>query len=147
MALSTQLQLWFKGKNCRPYVAPVDVFWPSKEDQKEDEVDTVTQPDLFVLCDSSKRHEYGIRGAPDFIIEILSPSTAYKDETQKLRLHEKHKVKEYWIVNPDTLEAFLYILKSDGLYGLPRVASLAHGVPVETHAGLSLRVTEQDLSL
>ncbi|RKX97501.1 MAG: hypothetical protein DRZ90_06090 [Spirochaetes bacterium] len=61
---------------------------------KEDEIDTVVQPDMSVICDSSKIMDKGCLGAPDLIIEILSPSTSKKD------LYEKHGVKEYWIVDP-----------------------------------------------
>ena len=79
--------------------APFDVRFPENDEADED-VASVVQPDIVVICDPSKLDERGCRGAPDFIVEILSPSTAAKDQIQKLELYEKSGVTEYWIVHP-----------------------------------------------
>ena len=141
--LYAYLDQFFAGKPCRPYIAPVDVFLP-EGDEALDETDAVVQPDIFVVCDKSKLIEEGVRGAPDFVIEILSPSTALKDQTEKRMLYEARGVREYWIVNPITMETFIYILK-DGTYGLPTVAGLLDRVPVSSFPGLELRVRPEDL--
>lgn len=137
------LDTYFAGKPCRPYIAPVDVFLPDA-DEPLDEVEHVVQPDAFVVCDKSKLIDEGVRGAPDFIIEVLSPSTAMKDQTEKRRLYESHGVREYWIVNPETLEAFIYLLK-DGRYALPSAADLRQATAVSIFAGLELKVRPEDM--
>ncbi len=134
---------YFYDKPCRPYISPIDVFWSKLDDL--DEEDTVTQPDLLVVCDPSKLVDEGIRGAPDFIVEVLSPHTAFKDQTQKRAIHEKHGVREYWVVNPDTFETFIYTLRPEGNYGLPRSADLRSPVSVSIFPGLELCVRVEDL--
>jgi Uma2 family endonuclease len=104
---------FLQKKKCRTFVAPVDVFLP-KGDPKSS--DTVVQPDVFVVCDPDKIKDDGIHGAPDFIVEVLSDSTAYKDMTAKKELYERSGVREYWIVNPGSGSVFTYVLL-DGRYG------------------------------
>ena len=86
---------FLKNKKCRAFSAPFDVRLPDMEKTADSETFTVVQPDITVICDENKIDERGCKGAPDVVIEILSQSTAYRDETEKLRLYEKHKVKEY----------------------------------------------------
>ena len=138
MQLSRQLDAFFEGKPCRPLAAPLDVFWPEEDSDDLDATETVTQPDLLVVCDPTKLTEDGVRGAPDFVIEILSPTTAYKDQTEKRELHERHGVREFWLINPKTFEVMIYTLK-DGAYGLPQMASLRNPVPVGIFPGLELK--------
>ncbi|OHD23586.1 MAG: hypothetical protein A2Y38_07935 [Spirochaetes bacterium GWB1_59_5] len=101
------------GKSCQPFVAPVDVFLPKGDPESSD---TVVQPDVFVVCDPDKIKDDGIHGAPDFIVEVLSDSTAYKDMTAKKALYEHSGVREYWLVNPGSGSVFRYVLK-DGHFG------------------------------
>ena len=97
--LFTELNKFLKGKPCRPFVAPVDVFlFPEAADE---EADDVIQPDVMVVCDRGKIHDDGIHGAPDWVAEILSPSTTHKDLGEKRDLYERAGVKEYWLLNPD----------------------------------------------
>ena len=98
-----------KLKGCEFFEAPTDVVL--------DEYNIV-QPDLFIVCDKSKITEDNIKGAPDLIIEIVSPLTAYKDTKIKKDLYEKFGVKEYIIVFPDLFLVERYVLK-DGSYGVP----------------------------
>jgi Uma2 family endonuclease len=109
-----------KGASCKVYAAPFDVRLP-EGDEPDDDVCNVVQPDIVVVCDFGKLDKKGCSGAPDFIVEIISPSTAGKDHIQKLRLYEKHGVKEYWIVHP--LDSFLTvrILQQNGKYGNPMI--------------------------
>ncbi len=141
--LAALLDTFFAGKPCRPHIAPVDVFLDA-EDGILEEAELVVQPDLLVVCDPSKLMEEGIRGAPDFIIEILSPTSALRDQTEKREIYEKYGVREYWVVNPKTLEVFMYTLKG-GEYGLPVPASLKTSVPVGIFPGLSLKLRVEDL--
>jgi Uma2 family endonuclease len=102
-----------EAKACQPFIAPIDVFLPGVLDDSDD---TVVEPDVLVVCDPAKVREDGIHGSPDFIVEVLSPSTAYKDMGRKKELYEKAGVREYWLVNPETGSVFRYLL-SDGRYG------------------------------
>lgn len=97
--LITEIRLFLRGKPCKAYDAPFDVLLPQM-DESEDDVDTVVQPDLSVFCDRTKITERGARGAPDLVMEILSPSTSKKDLNDKFRLYEKHGVREYWVIDP-----------------------------------------------
>lgn len=75
----------------------------------EDDADTVVQPDVSVICDESKLTDQGCTGAPDFVVEILSPATAFKDMDEKCRLYEHHGVREYLIVNPANETVMVYV--------------------------------------
>jgi Uma2 family endonuclease len=98
-------------KTCETFVAPIDVFLSGQAD----EADTVVQPDVLVVCDPAKVADDGIRGAPDFVAEILSDSTAYKDLNEKRGLYERAGVREYWIVRPDDGGVLAWRL-ADGRY-------------------------------
>ncbi|MDA3939576.1 MAG: Uma2 family endonuclease [Spirochaetia bacterium] len=108
--LTLEVGSFLKGESCDLFVAPFDVRFVKDENQKDQDIFITLQPDLSVICDKSKIDEKGCLGSPDFIVEILSPSTGYKDETQKLSIYEEYGVKEYWIVNPDreTIQVFLH---------------------------------------
>ena len=114
----------FKDKNCEVYVAPFDVRLPDREKADDTEITTVVQPDIpdiSVICDRKKLDDRGCVGAPDLIIEILSPSTAAKDLKVKRLLYEQHGVKEYWLLHPIDKIAMIYTLMPDGQYGKARV--------------------------
>lgn len=143
LQISAQLEAFFSGKPCRPHIAPVDVVLSN--DESLDDARTVVQPDAFVVCDPAKLLDEGVHGAPDFVIEVLSPNTAMKDQSEKRLLYETHGVSEYWIINPDTFEVFIYMLTSDRTYGLPAVADLRDGPAVSRFPGLSLTVRPDDL--
>ena len=88
-----------EGKRCRAYVGPLDVRLP-KADEMDDQVDTVVQPDVFVVCDRRKLDERGMRGAPDWIAEVLSPATASHDQILKVPAYERAGVSEAWLIHP-----------------------------------------------
>ena len=110
-------------------MAPFDVFFPRLKEQHEDDVDTVVQPDLLVICEKAKIRENGIWGAPDLIVEILSPSTSRKDLREKYDLYQRSGVKEYWVIDPPGRWVQQYVLGSDGLYA-PEVTWVNTGTVV-----------------
>ena len=120
MELSGQLYKFLSDKPCEVYNAPFDVRFPEANESDED-IETVVQPDISVICDESKLDERGCRGAPDLIIEITSPSTISKDIKEKFYLYEQHGVKEYWIVYPLEKNVLVYKLASDGQYRKPEI--------------------------
>jgi len=128
-------------KPCKVYYAPFDVRLPVADEQDED-VENVVQPDIVVICDKAKLDDKGCRGAPDLIIEILSPSTTLKDMNTKLSLYERHGVKEYWIVHPVDNIISVFTLTKDGIYVKPEVYSAEDKIKTSILEGLEI-----DLSL
>jgi Uma2 family endonuclease len=122
VALAAGLYQYLKGKNCEVYHAPFDVRLPEGGEEDE-EIKTVVQPDIVVICDPSKLDEKGCKGSPDLIMEILSPSTASMDHITKLNLYEKNKVFEYWIIHPVDKIVMVYRLSENGKYGRAEVYS------------------------
>ncbi len=108
------------GQPCRPFVAPFDVRLP-RGNEADDYILTVVQPDITVVCDPSKLEESGCRGAPDWVIEVLSPSTAAKDQIQKLAAYEQAGVSEVWLVHPTDRVVSIYALDPQGVYGKPAI--------------------------
>ena len=100
-ALYRILGNYMQGKDCRVFIAPLDVLL-SERQEPDEQIQTVVQPDVFVVCDKSKLDKNRCKGAPDLIIEVLSPTTARKDRREKFLLYEKYGVKEYWLVEPDS---------------------------------------------
>lgn len=117
MIISTQIDRYLSGKKCEVYAAPFDVRLPSGN-EKDENINTVVQPDISVICDQKKLDDRGCKGAPDLIIEIISPSTASKDIKEKFALYEKHGVKEYWIILPNEQIVEIYFLRKKE-YGKP----------------------------
>ena len=95
---------------CKVFSAPFDVRLPVKNKKKDSEITTVVQPDIMVVCDTSIIDERGICGAPDLIVEILSPSNSKVEVKYKFELYEEAGVKEYWIVNPNEENIIIYHL-------------------------------------
>lgn len=142
--LTRQIANFLRKKYCRVYAAPFDVrFYDADEASVDDDkLTTVVQPDIAVICEPEKIDERGCKGAPDICIEILSESTSYKDQTVKLKLYEKHGVKEYWLVNPGNGTIVVYSLK-EGSYGKP--AYYMKDDVVETPVLPGLRITLPDV--
>jgi Uma2 family endonuclease len=118
-----------KGK-CEVYSAPFDVRFPKDGETAHDKIYTVVQPDICVVCDLSKLDELGCCGAPDMIVEILSPSTSKRDLNDKFNLYEEHGVKEYWIVHPKDKAINVFLLQEDGKYDAGALYELEGKVPI-----------------
>ena len=118
--IHTTIRIYLKNKKtCKVYYAPFDVRLPkSKEETDDAKVYTVVQPDLCIICDPSKLDDKGCIGAPDLIVEILSPSTSKKDLSVKYKIYEQAGVKEYWIVNPNDENISVFVLDNTGKYQL-----------------------------
>ena len=106
---------FLKGRPCQAFVSPFDVLLP-KGDEPDGDVDTVVQPDIVVYCDRSKLTRAGSRGAPDLVVEVLSPSTSKKDLAEKFALYERHRVREYWVVDPGNAAIQVWRLRDCGGY-------------------------------
>lgn len=118
--LFVQFYTYLEGKPCQVYLAPFDVRFSESAEDGDDEIDTVVQPDIVVVCDQNKLDDRGAKGAPDLVVEILSPSTSKRDITVKYELYQRHGVKEYWLLYPNEKLLQLYRLGDDGRFGVPQ---------------------------
>jgi len=118
--LLVEIGIYLKGKSCQVFHAPFDVrlYDRRKSVVANKEIYTVVQPDLCVICDKHKLDSKGCLGAPDWIIEILSKSTAQKDTQVKYQLYQEAGVKEYWLVYPYEKAVHQFVLDEAGLFQL-----------------------------
>lgn len=123
LELARQIADRIENSSCRIYIAPFDVRLP-KANETDEAIDTVVQPDLSVVCDPAKLDDQGCRGAPDWILEVVSPSTAAHDQLLKRDLYERCGVREYWIVHPTDRLVIVYRAQAGG-YGKPMIQELA----------------------
>ncbi|MBS9523901.1 Uma2 family endonuclease [Litoribacter alkaliphilus] len=107
--LNTAINVFLKGKPCEVYPAPFDVRLPTKSNKNED-IFTVVQPDLSVVCDKSKLDDAGCIGAPDLIVEVLFPSNNKKELKNKYEVYLESGVKEYWVLQPIGQTLLIYTL-------------------------------------
>ena len=132
--LYLQIRLALEGKPWRAYVAPFDVRLP-KAGESDAQVDTVVQPDVLVVADLGKLDQRGMRGAPDWLVEVLSPATASHDQVVKLPVYERAGVLEVWLVHPIDRLATIYRLE-DGRYGRPAVLDMKGRTPISAIPGV-----------
>ena len=109
--LHLEIGSFLKNHPCEVFLAPFDVRLNAN-----DLDDTVVQPDLMVICDKTKLNGKNCEGAPDMVIEILSPSSARHDRFTKRRLYERYGVQEYWVVSPEERIIEKHVLSKDGRY-------------------------------
>ena len=118
--LTRQFATFLLDKPCQVYSAPFDVRLP-EGDEAESDISTVLQPDISVICDLHKLDDAGCVGAPDLIVEILSPSTSRKDHKEKFYRYERAGVKEYWLIDPSANTVTVFKRGTDKRYGRPDV--------------------------
>ncbi len=117
LKVTRKLDKYFINTHCSLFVAPFDVRLV-KIKSNDIKVTTVVQPDLCVICDQNKLDDKGCNGAPDLIVEILSPGNSKKEMGIKFDLYEENGVKEYWIVEPAEKSIFIYMLQNERFIGL-----------------------------
>ncbi|WP_209332799.1 Uma2 family endonuclease [Lunatimonas salinarum] len=140
VALVTRIHGFLKGGTCRVYTAPFDVRLPiSSKDPTE--IDTVVQPDLCVVCDPEKLDELGCVGAPDLVVEILSPGNNKKELQHKYEVYEAAGVREYWVVHPDERTLLIYTLESEH-YRSSRLFTFGDRVASQALPGFELDLDE-----
>lgn len=126
----SRLEQKLTGKpSCRPFIAPTDVVFSEND---------IVQPDILVVCEKNKITEANIQGAPDLIVEVISPSTAIKDKREKMNLYEKHKVREYIIIYPMEEYTESFILGEDGAYNKGKVFGPKEVLSLESLQGIEI---------
>lgn len=133
VALHTALS----GKPCQAFIAPLDVFLDEADERKP----TVVQPDVFVVCDRKKLDDRGCHGAPDLIIEVLSPGTRQHDLVRKMNLYRRYGVREYWTVEAELGTVLQYVLDDKG-YRLAGAYEKGDKVPVQVLEGCTIYLDE-----
>ena len=110
--LNIELGLYFRNQKYQIYPAPFDVRLPAKG-ETGDAIHTVVQPDLCVVCDRTKIDSRGCIGAPDLVIEIISPGNSKKELKQKFKLYEEAGVREYWVIHPSEEYVIVNVLENN----------------------------------
>ncbi len=136
-----EIRQQLKGKPCQAYVAPFDVRLTTAGANGDQQITTVVQPDICVVCDLAKLDDRGCVGAPDWIVEILSPGNTARDTRIKFDLYEESGVREYWIVFPGVKTVAVYVLAGER-YQLAGEYYEPGPIPSRTLPGLTLEWTE-----
>jgi Uma2 family endonuclease len=131
-----QIRDAIKGTKWGVFIAPLDIRLP-KSTEPDEHVDTVVQPDVFITRDREKIDARGVRGAPDWLAEVLSPSTARYDEKVKIPVYERAGVPEVWLINFEARTVAIYRL-SDGRYGPPIRLSLRGKTRLKAIPGVTI---------
>jgi Uma2 family endonuclease len=110
-------------EQCEYFIAPFDVrlYDKTKSQKARKEIHTVVQPDLCIICDQNKIDEYGCIGAPDLIVEILSPGNSTKEMRTKFNLYEESGVREYWVADPEHQTIHLFYADEQDKYQLSKI--------------------------
>ena len=137
MELSSQFHEYLRGKPCRVFPAPYDVRLFYEEDESDD---TVVQPDIMVICDKNKIGPEGCRGAPDLVIEILSPSNTAIEMERKFKLYRQAGVREYWIVDSENSGLKVYCFKDGAIF--TNTYRSADTVPVSLFPDLTIALEQ-----
>ena len=133
VALAAEFYNFLKGKPCKVRPAPYDVRLFYQEDEGDD---TVVQPDITVICDEKKRGPEGCRGAPDLVVEIVSPSNRAEEMFLKFNLYRDAGVREFWVVNPK--DRTLLAHRFEGAPMITRFYKSADTVSTELLPGLEI---------
>jgi Uma2 family endonuclease len=136
LELGRQIANALEGKPCRVFVAPLDVRLP-KSTEEDDHIDTVVQPDVFIVCDLKKIDARGMRGAPDWLAEVLSPGTARHDRRVKLPVYERAGVREVWLIDSIGRTLTLHRLEA-GHYGRAIRLELRGQTPITAVPGVTI---------
>ncbi len=134
---------YLDNRPCNVFHPPFDVRLPQRgKSTKDQNITTVVQPDITVICDPDKLDERGCLGAPDWIIEILSPGNIRKDTHDKLELYEEAGVREYWIVHPAEQTIIKYLPDSNGRYIGSKPFTKGDKIPVSILEGFAIDLDE-----
>ena len=131
---------FLEEKPCEVYNAPFDVRLP-KASMRDEDIYTVVQPDICVICDKNKLDDAGCIGAPDLIVEILSPGNNKKELKNKYEVYQESGVKEYWIIQPIEQTLLIYTLQN-GRYVSSRLKTSGDVVTSSVLLGFSLDLEE-----
>ncbi len=135
--ISGELYNYLKNKTCRAYSAPFDVRLPRRGEHDDKQIYTVVQPDICIICDPAKIDSRGCTGAPDIVIEILSPGNNQKELRNKYDVYQEAGVLEYWLISPQDKSFLKYTLTGD-VYQPSRLMTLGDVITTSVLPGFEL---------
>lgn len=139
--LVRQISNYLRRKTCEVYAAPFDVRLTGN-DEEDEEIKNVIQPDISIICNKEKLDDKGCKGTPDLVMEIVSPSSIAMDYIRKLNLYEKYSVREYWIIHPIDKIIMVYTLIENGKYARPKVYQIEEVIKIGIFEDLSISLAE-----
>ncbi|MBC6111921.1 Uma2 family endonuclease [Pedobacter sp. CCM 8938] len=139
--ITNPLVNFLKGKSCEVYNAPFDVRFPKKSKADQD-IFTVLQPDICVICDKAKLDDRGCIGAPDLIVEILSPGNTKMELLNKYQVYEEFEVKEYWVVSQSDQSILIYTLNDLGKFQPSKIFTLSEKISSTVLPGFELELDD-----
>jgi len=147
MNIGLQFATYLKGELCKCFFAPVDVRLKGKpfrkKKRRDDEITTVVQPDIIVVCDPEKlKDDRSVDGAPELVVEILSPGNTKTETKYKFDLYEENGVLEYWVVYPEYQQIYMYLLNEQDAYGKPVIYEANENISSVVLKGLSIPMNE-----
>ncbi|MGC4104246.1 Uma2 family endonuclease [Ferruginibacter sp.] len=145
--IEKKISRFLDGHPCKMFHAPIDVKLAGRPFRKkkimDNEVFTVVQPDIIVVCDEDKlKDARSVDGAPELVIEILSPGNTRVETKYKFDLYEENGVLEYWVVYPEFRHIYVYVLNDNGKYGRPAIYEVNENICSSVLEGLSIPVNE-----
>ncbi len=126
---------FLRKKPCKVFVAPFDVRLYENGEKENKKVHTVVQPDICVICDTSKIDKRGCLGSPDLIIEILATKNSKRDLKDKFEVYQKFGVREYWIARPNEKSVEVFLLNEKGKYEFLSFFTKNDSLPVNIFNG------------
>ena len=142
--LARFFDVFLDNKSCEVYQAPSDVRFPKGNKVITDkQIYTVLQPDIYVICDLTKMDDRGCLGAPDLVIEIVSPKNSKRDVKDKFEIYQDNGVREYWIVNPNDENVTVFTLDDKSKFQFVGIYAEDDKIPVNIFNGdLKIDLTE-----
>lgn len=140
-AIFNPIYSFLKNKSCKVYSAPFDVRFP-KNSKADAAIFTVLQPDICVVCDLTKLDDRGCIGAPDLVVEIISPGNNKKELLHKYQIYQEFGVKEYWVVSQSDKNILIYNLDSEGKFRPSKVFNLGEEITSKVLPDFVLKVDD-----
>lgn len=140
-SISLAIGNYLKNRSCEVYFAPFDVRFPKKSNADKD-VFTVLQPDICVICDKTKLDDRGCIGAPDIVVEILSPGNTKKELLYKYEVYEEFGVKEYWVVSASDQNILIYTLDNNGKFQPSKLFTHSEEITSSVLLGFVLKIDD-----
>jgi len=137
-----QLYGYLRGNPCFVFIVPFDVRLPVKNRKKDNQITTVVQPDLGVICDATKIDARGCCGAPDLVVEVLSPGNSRHEVRTKYEVYEEAGVKEYWLIHPTEETVAVFLLNEEKRYDGARMYADDDVLNSYAVTGFSINVSE-----
>ena len=135
--IAASLFNFLENRQCQVYAAPFDVRF-TKESKADKDIYTVLQPDICVICDRSKLDDRGCVGAPDIVVEILSPGNNKTELLHKYSVYEEFGVKEYWVVSSADKTFLMYTLDQNGRYRPSKLFTFSEKITTDLLPGFEL---------